>query len=304
VRKARWDLPQTFIAEYEQGQELNEGTAKYAEVKSLLAMKESICAHPERYSAAFREIIALADITYLTDAINGRMTGNTVAPDDMIRNRIYPVGAAQGFLLDYLGAEWKKAAEQAGSEFIMHTILTSCLNPTGQSDGHLFLKAKSDYEYSLVKRSTEDAIRRYLEEYSLVREEFQKQDAINLQLGFGYKSLRRSGSSREKKWVINEGAESFCSDYRLFRIETEAVEIDVRNSGILQVNDWDAKSAEFLFFRNTIDRLDIDGISIKPGKPLETDFASLLIEGPDFLVRYRKKGHIRISENSIVVNDV
>lgn len=304
VRKARWGLPQTFIAKYEQGQELNEGTAKYTEVKSMLTMKESIDAHPERYTEAIRDIIAVADITCLTDAINGRMTGNTVAPDDMIRNRIYPVGAAQGFLLDYLGAGWKKEAEQAGSDYKMHAILTSCLNPTGLSDGHLLEKAKSDYEYPKVKRSTEDAIGRYLEEYNVIMTQFQKQDAIKLQLRFGYKSLKRSGSSRAKKWVINEGTESFCSDYRLFRIETESLELDIQNSGILMVNNWDEKSIELLFFRNIIDRLEIDGMSTNPGKTLDTDFAILLIEGPDFLIIFKKKGHIRISEASVLVMDI
>ena len=80
--------------------------------------------------------------------------------------------------------------------------------------------------------------------------------------------------------------------------------IDIQNSGLLQVNDWDAKSADLLFFRNTIDRLEIDGISIKPGKPLDTDFASLLIKGPDFLIIFRKEGHVRISETSVIVTDV
>jgi hypothetical protein len=44
------------------------------------------------------------------------------------RNRLYPVGAALGYLCDFLGLEWKPTAQAAGPEFAFHLLLSRRLN--------------------------------------------------------------------------------------------------------------------------------------------------------------------------------
>ncbi|MCJ7459653.1 MAG: hypothetical protein MUP17_11780, partial [candidate division Zixibacteria bacterium] len=95
VRSYRWQNVDPFVAKYERGQEINEGTAKYAELKGISLVKEleyksSLAGLT---SPLFEDFSFILMPEYLLADFQARITDSSVSPEDMPRNRIYPVGA-------------------------------------------------------------------------------------------------------------------------------------------------------------------------------------------------------------------
>ena len=133
VRLLRWKRSDSFIEKYERGQEINEGTARYVEMKAIECF---LTLDYERISNSLltdleqdMENISISDLLF--DDMKARLTGISVAPEDMLRNRIYPVGATLGFIMDDLKIDWKSEFQIAGydvsfPQLIINYCPTAC----------------------------------------------------------------------------------------------------------------------------------------------------------------------------------
>ena len=307
VRDHRWKHADPFVAKYEQGKEINEGTAKYVELKSIDLMTRL------RYESSLRGLISplLEDFgsismpEYLLADFADRMTGNSVSPEDMARNRIYPVGSAQAFLLDYLGVEWKKKAQQAGPDFTFAQLLREELRVEEDELEDLAEKAKEAYAYHEILTSTDSLIQAYQKGFSQALSLFEAQDGFRVEIDLSSKNLRRSRSSSARKWLFDSGTRELCSHFDIYVLKSmldSTLFFQLRDAGLLDENDWDARTKKMVFFVPEIASILLDGKPIENREKSQRQFKEIEVSGKNLKFSYCKEGTITINDRDIRIN--
>ena len=302
VRKERWEKGPPFVRSYEQGQEIREGTAQYVQMKCVDLLKD----------LDYRSAVSSRNVR---DAIKGfsplairlkdfetRMNGNTIEPDDMIRNRIYPVGATLGFLADALGVAWKGPAQKAGPDFAFHDVLSNGLSPAGRSAPALVEEVKHRYGYEEILRATNESIAGYKEGFRQALETFESQPGIRIEISFSYRSLSRSRVGAGRKWVIDDGAVTLGRTFRVFTLKNDDLSVETRGNGVLENDDWSGKKKRAAFFVPEITTLTIDGVAQKLEPSLSRGFKTLELTGPNFAVSVRTPGVLAVSGRAVIVS--
>lgn len=301
VRDERWNEKSGFIAKYEQGQEINEGTAKYVEVKSVFKMIERANCPDIDMRDDYKKLFQSESIKdYLMDDMESRMINNTIAPEDVTRNRIYPVGAAQGILHDYLSVKWKKRAEEAGENFLLYDPEYNKVTDSIRFVSNIN-RIKRRYNYNNVIESTRLSINKFMENYQLAKGQFDNQKGNRIEVNFNYKSLSRSRSSRSKKWVVDNGEWTLCLDYRIFKLKSGNCSISLENMGILQFNDWDNKYSKVIFYSKEISSIFLDTIEYNLSDISSSRFSRLRLMGEGIDIEIKSKGTIMISGIQIII---
>lgn len=184
ARDYRWRTSDSFVKRYEQGEEINEGTAKYVEDKSVslvpkLKYRSSLEGMTTPLLADFDSVSLYR---YLMDDFESRITGNSISPVDVGRYRIYPVGASQGVLLDYLKIDWKDKAQKAGPEFTYAQLFKESLKVKDDQLAELLEKAKKNYDYEKVLAATDKLIDEYTEGYNKDLAAFEAQSGYRIEI--------------------------------------------------------------------------------------------------------------------------
>jgi hypothetical protein len=303
IRNYRWQNADPFVARYEQGQEIREGTAKYVEMKSMEAMRRVT------YKSALEGLTSplLQDFDSITFPgclirdLEDRMTGNSVRPEDMLRNRIYPVGSTIGFLLDWLNSDWKSKAQQAGQQFTFQEILTDALGLQGNLPGELVDRTKDAYSFNVVLTSTNKIIAEYLEGFKKECTVFESQNGYRIQIDFIARSLSRSRVSREKKWLVDKGTQSLCSNYQVYTLKNNDLLLQIRNSAVRENNDWDSRKYSAIFFAPELPDIMMDGQNFTFVNNQPQPFQSLELSSANFKFTSSKPGTITLSGKQMTV---
>jgi hypothetical protein len=301
VRKERWEKGPPFVRSYEQGQEIREGTAQYVQMRCadlLKGLDYRSSVNGRRVHDALKGFSPLA--TRSKD-FETRMKGNTIQPDDMIRNRIYPVGATLGFLADALGIAWKDAAQKAGPDFAFHDVLDGGLTPNGRSDPVLVEEVKRRYGYEAILTATRAAIAAYKRDFDEALGAFEAQPGVRVEIGFSYRSLSRSRVGAGRKWVLDAGAVSLGRTYRVFTLKNDVLTLETKDNGVLEHDDWDAKKKQVALFAPEITALTIDGAAGAFTPSLSREFKSLDLAGPNFAISVKGPGAILVSGPTVKV---
>jgi hypothetical protein len=269
LRNYRWEHGNSFVARYEQGQEINEGTARYTEMKAIQQMK-TLQYHSSLdglTSPLQQDLASISFPEYLINDLRERMTDNSILPEDMPRNRIYPVGSAEGFLLDYFRIEWKAKAQEAGPGVTFSQLLTEGLGLQKDHLDELLVRAKARYGYDRVISSTDRVIEAYVQEYEKALASFEEQPGYRVQIEFAARSLSRSRASLSKKWVVDGGARALCPLYQVYTLKNNEISLQLQNTGVWEWSDWDAKSYAVTFFVPENPAISLDG---EPFTPADT----------------------------------
>jgi hypothetical protein len=241
VRKHRWGKHADFVGRFEQGLEIREGTAKYVEVKALdlvkgLSYHSDVPASPPLPDK-------MGDVTaldLLRTEFEARILDGSVSPEDMPRNRVYPVGAAQGLLLDYFGVDWKDAAQRAGYDFSMADLLIERLAVEADSLPGLLVRARSSEAFGDITQATERLIQSYLTGCRRAFREFEERPGRIVEVKTKRSGVSRSRSTSERKWLMNEGRFQLCLGYEVYSLSSHDLLLQVEDSALLEKNDWDA----------------------------------------------------------------
>ncbi len=263
VRDYRWGQMDPFIARYEQGQELNEGTAKYVELKSMDCLPKIIGNDPA-IGPKFFDVSAVSISEQIPTDARKRLTGNAIAPDDMPRYRIYPVGSAQAFLLDYFGVEWKTQAQQAGREFTFATLLRDHLGLQERHFPKLIDEAKGAFGYSRILTETDSLTKAYLAGFEKEYEDFNTQIGYAIAVTVNTNGMRRSQSSSARHWLVEQGTIDFRNQVDIYSLSKGGFEFYVHDVGLVQKNNWDTKDRTVQFYLTEPPELIIDGEQMVP----------------------------------------
>jgi hypothetical protein len=304
VRSYRWQKGDPFVAKYEQGQEINEGTAKYAELRSIALFKEleyksSLAGLTNPLSEDFSSILMPE---YLLADFQARITDSSVSPEDMPRNRIYPVGAAQGFLLDYFKIDWKKKAQQAGYEFSFAQLFNEYLGVKKSQVEKLVKKAKENYGYDQVLFSTDKLIQEYLVGFNKELESFEAQSGYRIEIELSTNGLSRSRSSSAKNWVVDKGTRELRSHYNVYVLKNKLLNLQLHDIGVYEQNNWDARVKKVAFFVPEFGSITLDEQPVTLTEGTQVRFKKMEVNGNTWKFTCAKEGTIEISDNRVKVN--
>lgn len=307
VRDFRWKSGDPFVKRYEQGEEINEGTAKYVEVKSVSLVPQL------KYHSSFdglttplvKDFDSVSLFGYLMDDFQIRITENSISPIDVGRYRIYPVGATQGVLLDYFKIDWKDKAQKAGPEFTYAQLFKENLNVDENQLGKLLKKAQKNYDYEKILASTDKLIGEYTEGYNKDLASFEAQTGYRIEIDLVSKNLSRSSSSSARRWTVDQGTKSLRSHYDVYVLKsilnTELL-LEVHNTGLFEQNDWDAKTKKIVFFVPEITSFSLGGKLITLTVAAQYQFKNIEMVGKNFKFSYSKAGTVTVADHSVRIN--
>jgi hypothetical protein len=307
VRDYRWKQGDPFVKRYEQAEEINEGTAKYVEVKSVSLVPKL------KYATSLDDLTTplLADFdsltlySYLLNDFQNRITGNSISPVDVGRYRIYPVGSAQGVLLDYLKIDWKDQAQKAGPEFTYVQLFKEGLEVKDDQLSALLEKAKQNYDYEKVLASTDKLIDEYTEGYDKDLAAFEAQSGYRIEIDLSSKNLSRSSSSSAKRWTVERGTKSLRSHYDVYVLRTVQnadLLLEIHDTGILEQDDWDKRIKKIAFFVPEITSLSLDGKTLDLTQVAQSQFGDIELSAKNLKLTYTKPGTITISDHTVRIS--
>ncbi len=307
VRDYRWKTGDPFVKRYEQAEEINEGTAKYVEVKSVsLVSKLQYHSSLDGLTAPLsNDFDSLSLLGYLMDDFRSRISGNSISPVDVGRYRIYPVGASQGVLLDYLKIDWKEQAQKAGPEFTYARLFRENLKVEESQLAGLLEKAKKNYDYEKVLASTDQLIDEYTQGYNKDLATFEAQSGYRIEIDLSSKNLSRSSSSSAKRWIVDSGTKTLKSHYDVYvlrTVQTTDLLLEIHDTGIFEQDDWDKRIKKVTFFVPEITTLSLDGKSLDPAQVAQSQFKNIEMTGKNLKLTYTKTGAISISDHTVRIN--
>ncbi|TKJ42264.1 hypothetical protein CEE37_00880 [candidate division LCP-89 bacterium B3_LCP] len=303
VRQHRWESGDPFIAQYEQGQEINEGTAKYVELKCISLMTDL------HYSSSLKDVatsllddfssISMPD--YLLQIFENRLTGNSISPEDVPRNRIYSVGAAQGFLADYFGIDWKSKAQAAGTEFAFVKLMQEEFGWEASESEKLLKQIKADYNFDQSLKETEELIDEYTEGFNEELQTFNRQSGYRIEIEVSRNGLSRSRSSSAKKWLVDQGTQELRSHFNVYVLKNKLLLLDIHDTGILEQNNWEDSMRKVIFFVQEISSLIIDDKHLELSESAQHNFNKMEMSGEKVNLNYSGSGVIMIDDKEISI---
>jgi hypothetical protein len=298
VRTHRWEVCDPFVRRLEQSTELKEGTAQYVQVRALEQMAQ--LDYNSRVPAEVSLPEKLAPVpahALILDDLPSRMTAHSVAPEDMPRNRIYPVGAAQALLLDDLGVRWKSMAELAGSEFTYVELLRDITGYADADGAGLLEKAKTLYGFDSIVTATDSLIAAYQGEYAAAMSTFEDQQGTRLEITTPRSGVGRSRVTSRRKWLMDSGSQLLCLSYDVYALESEALLLQVTDAGVLEENDWGRKTRTVIVYSPGLQSLKLDGEEVSVGLAEDETYSleSIELETDNIVLSYTGQGSMEVS---------
>jgi hypothetical protein len=239
---------------------------------------------------------------YLLADFQARITDSSVSPEDMPRNRIYPVGAAQGFLLDYFKINWKKKVQQAGYEFSFAQLFSEYLGVKKSQVEKLVKKAKKEYGYERVLASTDKLIQEYLDGFNKELESFEAQPGYRIEIELNTNGLSRSRSSYAKNWVVDTGTRELRNHYNVYVLKNSLLNLQLHDIGVYEQNNWDARVKKVAFFVPEFDSITLDEQPVTLTERTQVRFKKMEVNGNTWKFTCAKEGTIEISDNKVKIN--
>ncbi|MEW6745636.1 MAG: hypothetical protein AB1486_23035 [Planctomycetota bacterium] len=303
VRQLRWSEADPFVEPFERALELREGTAKYVEVKAVaLATKARYAAHvtAERPLAEKLEGVSLAGL--LAADFAARMTEGAVTPDDMPRNRVYPVAAAQCYLLDFLEVDWKKTAQRAEGDFSYAALLREHLDVSDNDLERSLEEAMEIYDEEGIEAATLAQNEKYVRGFEAALAAFENKEGQRIEVTIPTNGASRSRVSHVRRWLMDGGRRSLCSAYEIYVLTLPGSRLEIRESGVLELNHWEGCTRTAITFTRGELEVGIDGkpTSLADGKAIE--FASITLRAPNVTLEASRPGTLRCTGRRVLVD--
>jgi hypothetical protein len=225
----------------ERSKEVLEGTAKYVETQMVAALAHA-CRAPSPALERFCPMVAdMGAVRWLGDDFDRIVSAGAIAPTDMARNRIYPMAAAAGFLLDAYDRDWKTAVERDGTGRGLFQHLSDAIGPTAASRSVQVDRARERYGWQSLLPASAGLVDDYLGRYNEALRRFETEVGTRVVLQVPTANITRSRSSREERWVVDAGRRTL-GRFVVFTLSTRSgarLELNVRDAYVLDETDDD-----------------------------------------------------------------
>ena len=301
VRAQRWKDVDEFVKTFEPALELWEGTAKYVEVRSIAligALRYTARVSPEKSLPGLLAGLTVPRLLRMDS--EARLTEGVIRPDDMPRNRVYPVAAAQCFLLDVLGVDWRAAAQQAAADFSCSALLRRRLALDERALARCLTTAKERHGYDRLKAATVAQIEKYHAGFEEALATFERQTGARIEVTLPTNGLARSRTSYGRKWLMDSGRRSLCRN-EVYVLKRPDIRLEIRESTVLELNDWDARKRTVTSFTRGSLEVTVDGKPVALNDGLEKRFERISLRADDISVESSAPGTIRLLNGRLSV---
>ncbi len=304
VRLHRWQQANPALVEFERGLELREGTAKYVENRAVaLAGRLKYDSGIPLDRALPAKLAGLTEESLLIADFDDRFSEGGIAPRDVARNRIYPVGSAQCYLLDYLAIDWQEAAERAGDDYVAVNLLKRHLKIEDTHIEALVEKAKQQYEFAKIVAATKRQIDSYNGGYREAMQAFESQRGTRFEFRISMVGrVERSRVSAGTKWAADGGRQSLCEKYRTYVLSSKDLRLQVKRTGVLETDDWDKKTRSAVCYASGDAAIAIDGETVSLDDEVKRDFSRLTVRAGNVEFECSVPGAIGRHGNRITVD--
>ncbi len=296
VRSERWKRADPFVEPFERAQELREGTAKYVEVCAIARASALEYRARVRAEKPLPSILAgLSAPRMLRTAFEERLTDGAITPDDMPRNRDYPVAATQCLLLDALGVDWKAAAQKAAPDFSYVEWLRQRLAMDETDLQRSLAEAKEHYDYERIAAATAAQIEKYRTGFAEALAAFEGQTGPRIEVKIGTNGLGRSRTSLTRKWLMDDGRRSLCAHYQVYVLTRPGIRLEIRDSGVLELDDWDARLRTAVSFARSEPEVAINGEALALEEGRRYGFSQIRLRAENVTLDCSKPGTVQRS---------
>lgn len=225
----------------ERSKEVVEGTAKYVETQMVAALAHACRAPSPTLERSCPMVADMDAARWLADDFDRRISAGAIAPTDMARNRLYPMAAAVGFLLDAYEPGWKTAVERDGTGRGLFQHLADAIGPTAASRLVHVDRARKRYGWQSLLSASAGLVSKYLDSYNEALRRFNAEAGTRVVLRVPATNITRSRSSREDRWVVDAGRRTL-GRVVVFTLSTRSgprFDLNVRNAFVLDETDDD-----------------------------------------------------------------
>jgi len=323
VRRHRWQHADPFVVNYEQGQEIKEGTAEYAGLKAV-CLSPLVLDASAPGSQADTPSQSSSTQRLLEKIVGGldEVTENSIIRlSDISRNRIYPVAAAQELILDHYSIDWKTLAQKADTNFTFAGKLGEYFNFDSSISMELVSEAKDEYAFDKILSDSKDAKMKFQAGFDSALAEFKSQGGTRIEFRYNGKNLIRSRSSNSEKWIVDRGSKELRDHYDIYILQNLSEQnlpaqfrkpefeyligkelfFQLKDAGLFETTDWDTQDKKLVFYAPRIDSLLIDGIRQDAVDGFKCFFDHIDLSGPNFQLRTERTGALSISGDTIVI---
>jgi hypothetical protein len=241
-------------------------------------------------------------VEHMRDEFQTRITEGSISPEDMPRNRIYPVGSTEGLLADHLGISWREAAQKAGPDFSFVQLFREKLAIRPQGMAALVEETKARYDYEAVLAASTDLIAEYADGFQRELASFEAQEGYRMEVTMPASGVWRSRSSSARKWLVDEGRQELRSHFTTYSISSSDLLLQVYESGVLEQNDWDARTRTVVFYVPEMDSVTLDGVARELPVGKQMRFGSLGMVADNFKLESTRPGTISRDAGRVAVN--
>lgn len=302
VRHARWQRASASVREYERAKEITEGTAKYVETRAVAALAARCRSRNATAAGECPWFDTLTAGRYLAADFTSRFTAGALRPGDVPRNRIYPVAATVGLLLDFFGVPWKAATASAADSFTTAGLLDSSLHLSPVRLGTLEREAERRYGFAAILATSERLVAEYHGEYQRALTAFEAQPGFRVEVQLPASSTSRSRSSTGARWAVNEGRTVLSERFVVYTLRRPAGELFLKVEGRSLLDETvEGGQRRITFYVPDVARMEADGTPLSPGAQGGRRFASLRIETPGFSLQTALRGTLAVRGRTVSI---
>jgi hypothetical protein len=218
------------------------------------------------------------------------------------RNRIYPVAATVGVLLDFFGVAWKAAAASAADSFTTAGLLESSLHLSPARLGALEREAERRYGFAAILATSEHLVADYNGEYQGALATFESQPGFRVEVQLPVSGTSRSRSSTGARWAVNDGRSVLGERFVVYTLRRPAGELFLKVEGRSLLDETiEGGRRRIAFYVPDLARMDAGGTPLRPDTEGEHRFTALRIETPGFSLQTAMGGTLTVRGRSVSI---
>jgi len=301
VRRYRWAGVSEALRRFERGKEITEGSARYVEFLAADRMGVLCRAGATVNSALCAELATQSVAASLVEDFTTRFRDSALGPGDVARNRIYPVGAAIGYLLDFLGADWKSTTAALPEAATLADLLTERLGPELSDPDVRRQEAERRYALDRIRGRCEELRQEYVRGFEMELATFQDRPGTRMMVELPASGTSRSRSSTGPRWVMDEGRR-VLGGYTIYVLKRPNRELffEAKDRPVLD----ELPSAGVRRVTCTVERIDslvADGVELDPATDLTRAFDTLRLEAAGVRLEAGRPGALTIQQGRVAV---
>ncbi len=285
IRKDRWSQMDPFIQNFEIGLENKEATAEYVG-KSIAKV---FFPNEQEYW------------DWILEGFNRRIANHTIAPTDVARNKVYPIGLTQALILDFFQVDWKSATSKAAETDALFQMLIDSLDFDQKYLDATALELLEGKEYSQALEGSNQLTEEYKFEFNSQFEEFKHQEGIQFEFVVPSNGLSRSRSSSSSRYYLRSGKDIFCKDYKIYSLKGADFIIQVFKNGVFETNDYKGKQKVVYSFHRNIGKVILNNREVTLSENGVHGFMTLEIIDQGLSCKIDRKGVMLIQEGKVQV---